>query len=191
MKRGLAFLSLAVVALAPSCKDETIVLASVHGVDGGGGPAVRCTTIDECPTGSFCSKVDCHDAAGTCEPFPAVCGDDEHPVCGCDGITYFNDCLRRGAGVAAARDDECGHEAVGCDDAVSCPEATYCARLLGFGGPPGCPPGIHGTCWILPTTCPPPSHADRWNACAGGSQCVDTCTAIRTGAPHVRASSCP
>jgi hypothetical protein len=190
MKRALA---IAVVVLFESgaCKEETIVLANVKGVDGGGGgPGVRCTISDDCPNGSFCEKPDCNAAAGTCEPFPAVCSDDLSPVCGCDGITYFNDCFRRGGGAASARNDECGHDAISCDDQRGCPEGAYCARLLGFDHGPGCGPDSHGTCWVLPTTCPPPSNSDRWTPC-GGSDCVDTCNAIRSGKPHARASSCP
>jgi hypothetical protein len=56
----------------------------------------------------FAGSCDGADAAGTCVDAPSgVCGRDFRPVCGCDGRTYGNDCLRLSAGVAKARDGEC------------------------------------------------------------------------------------
>ena len=36
-----------------------------------------------------------------------MCEEAPQPVCGCDGITYWNDCLRRAAGITAKRFGEC------------------------------------------------------------------------------------
>jgi len=54
-----------------------------------------------CPTGKVCSLESCSpEATGLCQPLPTTCQDVGQAVCGCDGQTYRNDCLRLLAGVA-------------------------------------------------------------------------------------------
>jgi len=97
-------LALALATVLSACTEDPVILARVSDHDNPGHPeGSRCVEADDCPAGSFCERDGCGDPAGSCRPFPIVCPDDSIPVCGCDGITYFNECLRRAAGFAGLR----------------------------------------------------------------------------------------
>jgi hypothetical protein len=200
-------LASALMLLAPACSEEDIVLATLPTTRTDSGmpmPPTRCVDQTECRAEQFCSFMQCGDVTGICEERPDVCSDDSTPVCGCDGITYWNDCLRRAAGIQAATPDECIHDgnARKCDQASGsgepsdhCPPDTFCARLLPpppQGEPFSCPPEVFGKCWALPVVCPEQGGSDRWLSCGPPFVgCVATCEAIRTGEPHRRATECP
>ena len=65
----------------------------------------RCGAGEVCeiPAGS-CDKTD---VTGTCVPRPENCTQDYTPVCGCDGSTYSNDCMRLMAGARKSHNGEC------------------------------------------------------------------------------------
>lgn len=196
------------VALASACADEQIVLATLPpGFDGGQvGDPKRCVDSSECSTKELCARATCGDLAGSCELAPVLCEEEAHAVCGCDGITYWNDCLRRAAGVTSMSPGECGYNARGCSKGakgpmpgpdIDCPDGAFCARLLSLPGdaqPPlaFCMGDAPGTCWALPAVCPEHGGPDRWTACGTTKgACVSTCDAIRSGAPYKRARACP
>lgn len=64
-----------------------------------------------CPSDEFCEKPPdtclVSDQQGVCEPVPETCETAQNPVCGCDGVTYSNDCFRRMAEVSKAHDGPC------------------------------------------------------------------------------------
>ena len=212
---------LALVAIAPSCTTEEIVLAKLPpgSEKGPGGEATKCVENVDCSPRSFCARFDCNDLGGACETRPVVCEEEPGPVCGCDGVTYWNDCLRRAAGVSAMRKGECSMEmalickmdpggpAPGPPDPSgpplpspsggSCPPGLYCGQLLPSPTPDGpdplppkCFPGLPGTCWKLPAVCPLNGGSDRWIECGPAPGCIDTCDAIRSQLAYTRAVEC-
>jgi hypothetical protein len=64
-----------------------------------------------CDTGQFCDYPDhscgAADQAGTCVAVPTACDASIAPVCGCNGVTYQNDCLRQAAGVSKIAETDC------------------------------------------------------------------------------------
>ncbi|MDI7266814.1 MAG: hypothetical protein QME96_02320, partial [Myxococcota bacterium] len=68
-----------------------------------------CNFARSCPRGQVCDVRSCLDgASGTCVPRPSGCPAVYAPVCGCDGVTYGNDCERLVADVALDHAGECG-----------------------------------------------------------------------------------
>lgn len=64
-----------------------------------------------CSTGEFCqfaeNRCGLAQDVGICTPMNQVCAPQVAPVCGCDGVTYQNDCQRQRAGVSAAHHGPC------------------------------------------------------------------------------------
>lgn len=84
-------------------------LAASIGCEGGND---ACTPGKSCESGSYCAftRDTCGDRGfeGVCHREPQSCGNDDAPVCGCDGRTYPNDCRARQAGTDVRAAGACG-----------------------------------------------------------------------------------
>jgi len=162
---------------------------------GGGGSSLpgSCTTSSDCMSGWMCVKLDCTAARGVCQPHPLACDVASLPVCGCDGITYWNDCYRQLSGVAARAFTQCA-SAMTCDTAADCKVAGASCAHLSFNPvqEPSCAAPGSGACWVVPADCAGTAAAPLWTSCdpqqpPGARPCMNTCAAIRSGQPVVTA----
>jgi hypothetical protein len=160
------------------------------GMAGAGGEplGLPCSDNDDCE-GWFCEKPDCDAPTGVCMPRPAFLPPEPEPVCGCDGVTYWNDDLRRRFGRSLASLGECRATARACESGADCGvpyDFGSCSHLVSPGE--GCDYGM-GTCWALPPYCGDTGDRMIWRLCrpsdaAPAPPCVDTCLAIRSERPH-------
>lgn len=169
------------LVLAACTPIDTFVVDVPDGGDVTLPSGTSCARNDDCMAGQYCEKASCGAALGTCasRPNASFCPSSGPPLCGCDGVTYWNDCLRQSAGVEAVREQgPCRMRTQACDTSTPCPNDGYCARLA---FPQDCGRLIAGTCWVLPDgacTGPGPTYT----SCANLA-CFDACGAIRSQQP--------
>lgn len=160
------------------------------------GDQEECLDHADCPNSWVCNKPACGMGPGRCEPPPVFCPPEAVPVCGCDQVTYWNDCIRLQYGVEASTQGACSAGARPCRRGSDCrvPDAS-CSHLLPGGvckplGEPGAPDGV---CWVLPPNCDQEADPLIWTPCppprepspSGPTVCGSTCVALRSEIPSI------
>jgi hypothetical protein len=174
-------------------------------VDGGGPdaeagpPPTPCNwaATNPCGAGLYCSTKANQNGcgAGFCVPIPTTDTNARSPVCGCDGITYWNDAV-------AAKHAMSFRKQLG-----PCP-ANVAVRCGGLTPTPDCRAGAScnhkvasknqcdisldraGDCWQLPTQCPPPPTKLASHACESVN-CTDECNLIKLMTDWYEDTECP
>jgi hypothetical protein len=198
-------LLLALLGVAPGCGTKPIKIATMideasveAAVDASGDAGlIACTASDggdDCPDGSFCGRTLCG-PMGFCETRPpetsCPASASASMVCGCDGIAYFNDCLRRADGVSQGScllpPTPCGPGLPPCDKGV-CALVLPTLVLSVYEQNDLCHDQIL-ECWRFPTTCPADGGSLAKNLCEPAGRCVDECTALRDGGVYQACTS--
>ena len=133
-------------ALVCGCDGKTYqnrCMADMAGVTLASTGGCACAEDSECMEGEYCEVDDSCSNPGLCAVKPAMCdAEDVEPVCGCDGVTYDNDCVAAQAGVRVSAQVAC--ECTTNDDcatdrfcnADTCDGPGFCQIR-----PPACAPG--------------------------------------------------
>jgi len=152
------------------------------GSGGQGGGSNACTwsnTSNPCGAGSYCKAPGC--GQGTCVPVTNVDDTTKVPVCGCDGVNYWNVVTASNHGMSVASSAACATPA-GCGGiaTILCPNvaAHYCGhdvtQLTCNVADAG------GICWGMPLTCNIIGFGGQHRLCSNqGGACLYECAAIK------------
>jgi hypothetical protein len=144
---------------------------------------IECATSADCADADFCSKDSC-DGIGLCELRPDLCPLDSGIVCGCDGVTYADECLANQSGTSVASEGACDTASNICtaDGLPGCSAGELCLIETGR-----CDSSAMGFCVREPLECPD----DRKPVCGcDGTTYRNACVAAKAGVVVEDAGAC-
>lgn len=137
----------------------------------------------------YCDAPTC--GSGTCVAIPTGAPTQvRDPVCGCDGVTYWNGTVAQASGMSWDKKGACTPGATcGGIANIKCPGQSSCN--YGRETKAGCNiADFGGKCWMLPPACPQIVIGVQTRGC-DNDKCADECTLIRSQQPYYRDNSCP
>ncbi len=137
-----------------------------------------------CDAGQFCRLNPgecCCDFQGICLPIPVGCPEYFQPVCGCDGVTYDNECFAAEASVSVDHDGPCERPCG--PNHPPCDANQFCKYPMGSCGSAT----AGGMCTAIPTGCP-----DVWDPVCGcdGMTYGNECEADAAGVSILHHGAC-
>lgn len=154
----------------------------------GGGVPCQWNKVDPCPSGSYCDAFGC--GQGTCQPLGKVEQPVRMPVCGCDGVTYWNPSIAASHGAAIQNNSACSPaKTCGGFASLPCPTGATCNYHLANKSECGIA-DASGECWAIPQECPQIVVGATTHACQSIS-CTDECNLIKLMTPWYDDPSCP
>ncbi len=153
---------------------------------GPGGLGAPCANNAGCEALLYCDQAGCG-ASGVCAQKPVVPLNVKAPVCGCDGVTYWNADIAAYMGASVKMMGDCPPGLLlACSAANPCPMGRKCSipvpDLATCANPPA------GSCWGLPNPCPLGGVQSR--SCTV-STCEGECALIASGNPYWADPTCP
>jgi hypothetical protein len=154
-----------------------------------GDVAVPCngSTTGQCGPGFYCKATAC--GLGTCAPAPLETSA-KNPICGCDGVTYWNETVAQNHGVSTQTNGECKPaKTCGGFANLKCPTGANCNFKQTSSA--GCQiSDPTGECWGLPAQCPQVVIGPQTRQC-GQQKCTEACALIKSGAIWYDDLGCP
>lgn len=140
-----------------------------------------------CGPKQFCEDPSCgqNNSKGICKPKPQENSDDK-PVCGCNGITYWNESVAGAHGVPAPHIGAC----IDLSKGISCVLPTDCPANSGAScrkAKSGCDGSVTGDCWVLPSGCGGTSV--KVQSCLT-NDCQPACEVIKTNTSYDPSQAC-
>ena len=140
----------------------------------------------ECIPIEYCESTGCGD--GVCKPRPAP-SKVWDPVCGCNGVSYWNRALAESLGAAVWKVGACGNKTVSdptflCSPTSACPgTGAKCVEDRTPAGGCSAPiPAGSGKCWAVPAGATCPSGSGTHGTCPPvAPACMTECEAVLSG----------
>jgi hypothetical protein len=113
-------------------------------------------------------------------------------VCGCDGVTYWNEAIAARFGVSVAQSGTCTASfALSCNDlGKACPDKRFCNKQTTANGVGICAVFTEGTCWGLPDSCPNLTGGKARPCGSSTDQCKTYCEAVKDEQPWFPDQDC-
>ncbi|MBK8256575.1 MAG: hypothetical protein IPK82_28380 [Polyangiaceae bacterium] len=157
----------------------------------GGGTVCTWAPTDPCEPGFYCKADNC--GMGQCAPMGSIENGEKAPVCGCDGVTYWNDSIAKSHGMSIKTGGECGPSAAkqcGGFGGLPCPDAVYCNYALKDAVECNIA-DLGGTCWAMPKVCEGGVGFGPNTRQCGAELCKAECELIKADMPWYVDNTCP